>query len=72
MEHWWRDIDTGIPKYFIRRKFHSMPLCLPQIPDGLAWDQTRVSAVNRPLLLLLFFLLLLLALSQDLHFMQVQ
>jgi hypothetical protein len=37
-EHRWNEIDRGKPV--------SVSLCPPQIPNGLAWDGTRTSAVT--------------------------
>jgi hypothetical protein len=45
MEHRWNEIDRGKPKYWGGKPV-PVPFCPPQIPHGLTWDRTRVSAVR--------------------------
>ena len=44
MEHRWNDSDRKKTNV-LREKLVPLPLCLPQIPHGLTWHQTRPSAV---------------------------
>jgi hypothetical protein len=46
MEHRWSEIDRGKPKYSGGKKPVPVPLCPPQIPQGLTRDRTRASAVE--------------------------
>jgi hypothetical protein len=45
MEHRWNEIDRGKPKYSGKKPV-PVPLCPPQIPQGLTWDRTPASAVR--------------------------
>jgi hypothetical protein len=40
MEHRWNEIDRGKPKYSGKKPV-PVPLCPPQIPDGLTRDRIR-------------------------------
>jgi hypothetical protein len=47
MGHWWSDTDRKTE--VLGEKPVPVPLCLPQISHGLAWNRTQASkAVNQP------------------------
>jgi hypothetical protein len=45
MEHRWNEIERGKPKYS-GKNLSQVPLCPPQISQGLTRDRTRASAVR--------------------------
>jgi len=45
MQHWWNENDWGKPMS-LEEKPVPVPLRPPQIPHGLAWDQSRDFTVN--------------------------
>jgi hypothetical protein len=46
MEHWLKDTDRGKWKYYEENLFIPMPVFLPQILPGLAWDPTAAFSVT--------------------------
>jgi hypothetical protein len=45
MEHWWYHMDNGKTKV-LGEKPVQLPLCTPQISQGLAWDRKGATVVT--------------------------
>ena len=44
-QHWWNDVDRGKMKHTWKNRC-PLPVCSPQIPHGLPWNQTRAPALS--------------------------